>query len=158
MKPDPELLAAFAVKIAETEAILEKLEAEITEIGMPAAAHLEKRLAALKIEENALKRNFEEVQSGSDVDIERLAKIDLLIHHIRNEEASLEHEADFLHMAAPSSVTLAAKAGVQFIDFLKRGKDRLLGGRHPLGSSVFVNHTHEDLVQHYGLREDEPEK
>lgn len=158
MKPDPELLAAFAAKIAETEDVLEQLETEIAEIGMPAAAHLEDRLAALKIEENALKRNFEEVQAGADVDLERLAKIDLLIHHIRNEESSMEHEADFLQMAAPSSVILAAKAGVQFIDFLKRSKDRILGGRHPLGSSVFVNHTHDDLVQHYGLQENKDEK
>jgi hypothetical protein len=35
---------------------------------------------------------------------------------------------------------------------VSRKVHRLLGDRHPLGWSVFVNHTHEDLVERHGLK------
>jgi len=137
-------------KIAEVEAKLEALEREILEIGLPAGYDLRKRLDALKVEEKALKRNFEESMARGEPDSVRLEKIEALLHHIEREEASTHHEADFLHQANPSSVILAAQAAARMVDLWHRGIKRVLGDHHPFGSSVFVNHTHEDLVSDYG--------
>ena len=142
----------FAEKISATEEKLEALELEIAEIGQPAAKTLRKRLEALKIEEHALKRNFEEAQAGDNPDPHRMEQVTTLLHHIEREEASLEHEADFLHQSSPSSVSLAAEAGASFFSALGRGMRRILKGHHPLGKSVFVNRSSETLVTRYGLR------
>jgi hypothetical protein len=142
-------------KILEAEARLKKLEQEIEEIGQPAGQELRRRLDVLKIEEKALNRNFEESQSRGEPDSVRMEKIETLLHHVEREEASLEHAADFLHLAAPSSVTIAVETGAQVVDLLGRGVKRVLGDHHPLGTSVFVNHSHENLASEYGLAEDE---
>jgi DNA repair exonuclease SbcCD ATPase subunit len=151
MNSEPETAEILASKIAEVEAKLELLEQEISEIGMPAGYDLQKRLEALKIEEKALRRNFEESQERGEPDSVRLAKIETLLRHIENEEASVEHEAHFLHQSNPSSVILAAQAAAGMIELWHRGIKKVLGDRHPFGSSVFVNHTHEDLVTDYGF-------
>jgi DNA repair exonuclease SbcCD ATPase subunit len=150
MNSEPETTDVLAIKIGEVEAKLELLEKEISEIGMPAGYDLQKRLEALKVEEKALRRNFEESQLRGEPDSVRLAKIETLLRHIENEEASVEHEAHFLHQSNPSSVILAAQAAAGMIELWRKGIKKVLGDHHPFGSSVFVNHTHEDLVTDYG--------
>ncbi|MEX1114621.1 MAG: hypothetical protein WEB53_05195 [Akkermansiaceae bacterium] len=141
----------LAAKIEEAEAKLEQLELEIEEIGMPAATELRRRLEALKIEERALKRNFEESIQRGEPDSVRMAKIETLLRHIENEEYSVGHDADFLHQAAPSSMAVVAETGAHVVDLLARGVKHVVGGHHPLGSSVFVNHSHDELVDFHGL-------
>ncbi len=146
--------SSYAKKIREADARLFKLEKSIAEIGLPAGQDLRRRLNTLRIEENALKRNFEESRQRGESDGLRMGKIEALLHHIECEESSLEHATDFLHQAAPSSVTLAVETGAQVVDFLGRKVRRVLGDHHPLGTSVFVNHTHENLAAEYGLAGD----
>lgn len=145
----------FAEKISLAETKLEALAREITEIGQPAGNSLRKRLDALRIEEHALRRNFTESQQSGSAEPHRMEQIELLLEHIEREEASLAHEADFLHQSPPSSVTLAAEAGMRFFDAVGRGMKRVLKGHHPLGSSVFVNTSYETLVNRHGLRKDD---
>ena len=145
--------AALADRIAHTEDKLTELEEEVNKLGHPAGNELHRRLDALKVEERALKRNFSELwdrRTGWD---KRRHRLEALLRHVEREEASVEHEAAFLGQAAPSSVILAAEAGARVAGVLGRGISRILGGRHPLGSSVFVNHTHDDLVEYHGLKE-----
>ena len=156
MKFDPENPSPLAEKILVAEAKLEKLALEIAEIGQPAAFQLSRRLEALRIEENALKRNFEESLKRGEPDSVRMEKIEALLRHIEKEEASIEHDADFLHQAAPSSMGLAVETGAQVVDLAVRGFHKVLGNHHPLGSSVFVNHSHDNLTSEYGLAEREP--
>lgn len=151
MKFDPESLSPLATKILEAETKLENLEQEIAEIGQPAGHELRRRLAALKIEESALRRNFEESRLREEPDSVRMERIEALLRHIEREEASVEHDADFLHQAAPSSMTFTVQAGAQMADLLGRGLKRVLGDHHPLGESVFVNHSHDNLTIDYGL-------
>ncbi len=148
----------LAEKIAEMELKLEALEQEITEIGQPAANELKKRFDALRIEEKALKRNFEESTRRGEPDSIRLAKVEALLHYMEREESSVEHEAHFLHQSAPSSVTLAAQAASGIIDLYRRAIHRVLGDHHPLGQSVFVNQSHDGLAAEYGLESPPPEK
>ena len=105
--------ALFAAKLAEIEEKLESLTQEITEIGQPAGATLRHRLEALRIEKNALHRNFLEAQQEGTPDPHRMEQAEALLHHIEREEASIEHEANFLHQGNPSSVVLAAEAGAK---------------------------------------------
>lgn len=151
MNIDPDHQSPLAAKILEAEAKLEKLEKKIAEIGLPAGQELRRRLEALKIEEKALKRNFQESQLSGEPDSARMGKIEELLRHIEREEASVEHDADFLHQAAPSSMTVAVQTSAQLVDLVARGVKRVLGGHHPLGESVFVNHTHDNLTDVYGL-------
>jgi hypothetical protein len=151
-REDPSLLAE---KILEAEAKLERLEQAVGEIGQPAGHELRRRLDVLRIEENALKRNFEESRRRGEPDSIRMEKIEALLRHIENEESSVGHEADFLHQSAPSSVTLAVEAGSHLVDVLRHGMKRVIGGHHPLGESVFVNHSHANLTSQYGLEDPE---
>jgi hypothetical protein len=151
MNTHPELTSPLAEKIAEMERKLEALEHEIAEIGQPAAHDLKKRFDALRIEEKALKRNFEESTGRGEPDSVRLEKVEALLRYMEREESSVEHEAHFLHQAAPSSVTIAAQALSGLIDLYRRAIKRVLGDHHPLGESVFVNHSHEALAAEYGL-------
>lgn len=151
MNTNPELTTKLAGKIAEMELKLQALEQEIAEIGPPAANDLQKRFDALRIEEKALKRNFEESTSRGEPDLVRLEKVETLLRHMEREEASVEHEAHFLHQAAPSSVILAAQAASGLIDLYRRAIKHVLGDHHPLGESVFVNQTHETLTAEHGL-------
>jgi predicted RNase H-like nuclease (RuvC/YqgF family) len=151
MKLTTEYSAHLTEKILELEAKLENLEKEIHEIGQPAGQELQRRLNMLKIEESALKRNFEESLRKGEPDSIRMEKIEALLHHIEREEAAVEHEADFLHQAAPSSMTLAVEAGARMVDLYRRGVKAVIGDHHPLGESVFVNHSHENLRRECGV-------
>ncbi|MEI6819824.1 MAG: hypothetical protein WCL19_09510 [Verrucomicrobiota bacterium] len=142
---------SLAEKVLAIEVKLEVLEQELQEIGQPAANGLYRRLEALKIESKALKRNLVETQYRQQSDHERLKKLETLLRHIEDEESAVESEADFLNQAAPSSITLAVEAGSHMVDLYRRGLKRVLGNHHPLGSSVFVNQTHANLVSVYGL-------
>ncbi len=138
-------LSPLALEIFQAEAKLCRLEQEIAEIGQPAGHALQLRLDALKIEDHALKRNFEEAQRLPQPDSARLLKIERLLHHIEREEQAVEQEAHFLQQAAPSSVTLAIEASAQVVELVSRGMKRMLGEHHPLGESVFVNHSHAEI-------------
>ncbi|MEO5917725.1 MAG: hypothetical protein ABIS50_26070 [Luteolibacter sp.] len=153
MKSTPEESTILAEKIAVVDAKLEKLEQEIHEIGQPAGQELLRRLEMLKIEEKALKRNFEESRLRGEPDSVRMEKIEALLHHIEREESSMERDADFLHSAAPSSMGLAVEAGARVVDLYRRAFRRVMGDHRPLGSSVFVNHTHDNLASEFGLKE-----
>lgn len=152
-----EKLPPLARKIAEAETKLENLESQIAEIGLPAGTHLRRRLEVLKIEDKALKRNFEDSIRLGEPDSVRLKKIEILLAHIEREESSMKHEADFLHQSAPSSMTVIAETGAQVVDLLKRGVKHVIGDHRPLGSSVFVNHSHKNLVDFHGLIDKGPE-
>ena len=156
MNPDSDKLCPIAGKIAEMDAKLEALGREIEEIGMPAAYDLKRRYDALRIEENALRRNFDESVARGEPDAVRLEKIEALLRHIESEEAAVEHEAQFLHQSNPSSVILAAEAATRMVDLWRRAIKRVLGDAHPLGQSVFVNHTHDSLAEEFGLDRDKP--
>ena len=157
MKFNPENPSQLAEKILEAETKLQNLALEIAEIGQPAGQELLRRLNALKVEENALKRNFEESIRRGEPDSVRLEKIEALLAHIEREEDSVERDAHFLHQAAPSSMTLAVETSVQMADMISRGVKKVIG--HPLGESVFVNHTHDNLTTQYGLEDqDHPKK
>ncbi len=155
MNPSTEKCMSLAEKIEEAEFKLETIELAIAEIGMPAATELKRRLEALKIEEKALKRNFEESIKRGEPDSARMEKVEKLLKLIEAEEFSVAHEADFLHQAAPSSMWVVAETGAHVIDFLKRGVKRVMGDHRPLGSSVFVNHSHENLKEFHGLEDEE---
>ncbi len=141
-----------AEKIAHVDARLEALEYKLREIGRPAANHLFERLEALKVEDRALRRNFEEAQGRPDPG--RMARLEALIRHIEREELSVEHEAAFLATSNPSSVTFAAETGARAVSAIGRTLHKVLHGHHPLGSSVFVNHSHDSLVRYHGLKEE----
>ena len=154
MDSSPEDLSPLAQKIAEAETKLEQLEVAIEKIGYPAATGLRHRVDALRIEENALKRNFEESIHRGEPDSVRMAKIEALLHHIENEEASVQEDAEFLNRSAPSSMAVIAETGAHMVDLLARGVKRVIGDHRPLGSSVFVNHSHDNLVKYHGLPEE----
>jgi chromosome segregation ATPase len=151
MKPNAESLAELTRQIAEAEAKLEKLDWEIEEIGQPAAHDLKRRSDALKIEAKALNRNLAEVLGMENPEPERMAKVEALLHYIQSEEASVEHAAHFLHQSGHTSAEFAARAGQQLLGLCLRGLKRVVGNHHPLGMSVFVNHSREDLEDIYGL-------
>lgn len=141
----------LAAKIARVDRRLEELEDEIGEIGEPAASALRARLDALEVERRALGRNYEEAcRPGGR---RRMRKVDALLGHIEREEASVGHEADFLHQSPPSSVSLAVESGVKLVSAGSERLKRILGGHHPFGESVFVNHTTDNLRDHYGLED-----
>lgn len=157
MKLNSESCLTLEGKILAVESKLAELEKEIHEIGLPAARDLRRRLNNLKIEERALKRNFEESRHVGTDDAIRIAKIASLLRHIESEESSVQHEADFLNQAAPSSMTLAMEAGAHMVDLYRRGLKRVVGDHHPLGESVFVNQTHESLASRFGPLESQSE-
>lgn len=146
---------SVAEKIAYVEARLKVLEYRVARIGRPAGNRLFERLEALKVEDRALRRNFTEAQGKPDP--ERLARLEALIQHIEREELSVEHEAAFLADSPPSMVTTAAETGARVASVLVKGLHKALHGHHPFGTSIFVNHTHDNLVRYHGLRE-EPEE
>ena len=159
MKPTRENLSVLARNIAHAEARLQRLEWEIEEIGQPAADALTQRLDALKIEERALKRNLAEVMGMADPKSTRMDQLEALLEYIEQEEIEVEHDADFLHQSPPTSAEFAAQAGNRIVGLCLRAMKRVLGKRHPLGLSVFVNHSHEVLATRYGLVEpDAPSK
>ena len=156
MNIEPAHSSPLAAKILEAEAKLQNLEQEIAEIGLPAGQELRRRLEVLKIEEKALKRNFEESQHRGEPNELRMQRIEALLRHIEREEASVEHDANFLHQAAPSSMTVAVETSAHLADLVGRGVKRVLGTHHPLGESVFVNHSHDNLTKDYGLTDKPP--
>jgi hypothetical protein len=157
MNPVEEHTVRLAEKILEAETRLANLRQDIEEIGHPANIELKRRYDALKIEEAALKRNFTEAGDRAESGLQRMEKIDALLQHIQREEGSVAHEAEFLRLANPSSMTVAVEGSVKAMEFVRDGVKKVMGGHHPLGESAFVNHTHENLVTEYGL-EDEPSR
>lgn len=155
MNDIPKEQILLAEKIAEAESRLERLDKAIQEVGMPAGAELRRRLEALKVEDRALRRNFEESKLRGEPSAVRMAKIEALLQHIEEEELSVENDANFLHQAAPTSMELAVQAGAHMVDLYRRGVKRVIGDKHPLGESVFVNHTHENLTDQHGLPPEE---
>lgn len=153
MKSIPEKPKKLAEEIARSDEKLAELEREIEAIGEPAAHALRARLEALKVEEHALQRNFTETLGDGDASRERLQKIETLLHHIEREEASMQHEADFLSLGAPSSVSLAFKGGARLYDLGTRGIKRFVGDH--LWHSPFVNRTHDGIVAKYHLEPDD---
>ena len=151
MNSYPQEPSKLAEKIAIVDAKFEDLENEIHEIGQPAGQELLRRLEVLKIEEKALKRNFEESRLRGEPDSVRMKKIEVLLEHIEQEEASVGRDAHFLHQSAPSSVGLAVEMAARLVELYRRAFRHALGDHHPLGSSVFVNHSHENLASEYGL-------
>jgi hypothetical protein len=137
--------AALARQIAAAETKLQQLEAEIAEIGQPAAHQLQRRLDALKIEENALARNLREALEMENPD-PRMTKIRALLAYIQTEETELGREADFLHQSPPSSGEFAIRTGSQMLESCRQAIRRVIGGHHPLGMSAFVNHSIRDLA------------
>lgn len=143
----------LALGILRAEAKLSLLQQEIDEIGLPAGLALQLRLEALQIEDHALNRNFKEAELLAFPDGAKLLKIERLLHHIECEEQSIEQDAQFLQQAVPSSITLAVETGAHVVELMSRGMKRILGTHHPLGESVFVNHSHANLADEYGLGE-----
>lgn len=150
MKPTPEEAAGLATKIAEAEERLQILEEEIEKIGQPAAHELLRRLEALKIEEAALKRNLKEALGMDDPGDKRMARIETLLEYIQREENAVGQEAEFLHQSPPTSSELAAQTGSKLVEMCRRAIRRVLGDHHPLGMSVFVNHSPQSLEERYG--------
>jgi hypothetical protein len=145
-------MPALAKEIARAESKLQQLEWEIEEIGQPAAHELQRRLEALKIEENALKRNLAVLLDAEHPDdAARLRKIETLLDYIKREEDSLKHDADFLHQSGHTTAEFAAQAGSKIVELVLRALKRAVGDHHPLGMSVFVNHSHKALADQYGL-------
>ena len=144
----------LAAKIDEADERIQKLEVMIEEIGQPAASELKRRLDALKVEERALRRNFEEAREGKGKHDGRMAKIEALLKHIEREESSVEHEVAFLHQGNPSTMVVAAEAGARVVGAISRGVKRVVGERPFEKSSVFVNHSHDTLVERYGLKKE----
>ena len=155
MKPKPDCLPELARKIAESEARLQRLGWEIEEIGQPAAHELQRRLDALKIEEKALQRNLAEALELDDLNSGRMEKVEALLRYIQSEQASVAQDAHFLHQSPPTSAEFAAQAGSHLVNLCLRGIKRVIGDHHPLGMSVFVNHSRENLQSLYGLGEPE---
>lgn len=150
MKATHETMSALAREIARAEAKLQKLEWEIEEIGQPAAHELKRRLDALRIEENALKRNLSEALGMGEPDSVRMEKVEALLRYIQSEEASVEHDAEFLHQSGHTTAEFAAQAGALLVDLCVRAMKRVVGDHHPLGMSVFVNRSPESLAAQYG--------
>ena len=157
METNAENLSDLARGIAESEAKLQQLEWEIEEIGQPAAHDLKRRLDALRIEEAALKRNLAEILDLGDSGAPRMEKVEALLRYMQREETSVEHDANFLHQSGHTSAEFVAQAGSKVMDLCLRALKRVVGDRHPLGMSVFVNHSHENLERLYGLEKPEIE-
>lgn len=132
-------------QIANAGEQLEKLSTELHDIGEPASRALDRRLNALKIEYKALQRNYGEFQHRDHDGALALQKIHILLDHIEREESSLGHEAHFLHQSNPSTMELAVRAGSHVIDLYRQGKQHIIGDRHPLGASVFVNQSADEI-------------
>ncbi|MEN9535513.1 MAG: hypothetical protein RIR37_786 [Verrucomicrobiota bacterium] len=132
-------------QIARAGDQLDKLSDELQEIGEPASRELDRRLHALKVEYKALQRNYGEFQHRDHDGALALQKIHILLDHIEREESSLGHEASFLHQSNPSSMELAVRAGSQIVALCRQGKQHLIGDRHPLGTSAFVNQSSDEI-------------
>lgn len=156
MKTPPDEAAALAYKVAEAEHKLQQLEWEIEEIGQPAGHELQRRLDALKIEEQALKRNLDETLGMNEPDDARMAKIRALLAHIEREENSVEEEAGFLHQSPITSSEVAAQVGSKVLELCLRALKRVVGHHHPLGTSAFVNHDRAELERQFGLKHEQP--
>lgn len=142
----------LVAEVASTERRLAELEQEIREIGEPAAHELHMRWNDLRLEEEALKQRLHDLlETGGDPDSPQWRKCETLLEWIRDQEDSLGHDADFLHQSPPTSPELVVQSGEHLVTLFLRAMKRLVGNHHPLGISVFVNHTHESLVREYGL-------
>ena len=151
MNTKPERNDGLADKIEATDTKLHELETELEAIGEPAYEALHDRLEAIKVEEHALQRNFAEIRQSEVPDEGRMRKVEALLHHIEAEEAELEHDADFLHNGAPSTLNLAYRIGSCFLNLGASGAKKILRGHHLLWQSPFVNTTGERLASRFHL-------
>ena len=154
MKTKPRTYEELAAEIEVTAAKLRELEQEIKEIGEPASSTLRGRLNALKIEEHALERNFSENAQPAGAALpesNRMRQVETLLHHIEREETALQHEADFLHQASPTTLELAFRGASRMIDPATRKWKKVRGNRHWLWHSPFVNNTYETLSGKYKM-------
>jgi len=151
MNTKPETKDGLAEKIEATDNKLHALEKELEAFGEPAYEALHDRLETIKIEEHALQRNFAEIRQSETPDEERMRKVEALLHHIEVEEAELEHDADFLHHGAPSTLNLAYRIGSCFLNLGATGAKKILRGHHLLWHSPFVNTTGERLAARFHL-------
>jgi hypothetical protein len=151
MKTEPAELRLLAKKIEATERKLRELAEEIDEIGEPASGTLCKRLEAISIEEHALQRNFAEAELAEEADAVKMQKIGTLLHHVEVEESSLEHEADFLHTTAPTTLEFVLNGSTRLFSSGARGVRTILGGHQLMWHSPFVNNTHETLSARFKM-------
>ncbi len=151
MNTKPENKDGLAEKIEATDNKLHLLEKELEAFGEPAYEALHDRLEAIKIEEHALQRNFAEIRQSEAPDESRTRKVEALLHHIEAEEAELEHDAEFLHHGAPSTLNLAYRIGSYFLNLGAFGAKKIFRGHHLLWHSPFVNTTGERLASRFHL-------
>jgi len=151
MNSKPGSLDTLEERILEVENHFGVLQQEIEEIGLPAGLDLQRRLEELKIEEQAVRRDIIGYLLDPEPDPIKVKNIERLLQRIADEESSVQDDADFLNQAAPSSVSLAVEAGAHLVGLYRRVLGRLLREHHPLGQSVFVNQTHDDLAARFGI-------
>ncbi len=149
MSYDPDKMVRLAEKIDATERKLNALHKEVESIGGPASNALKPHLDAIRVEEHALQRNFAELNRQEQPDEQKLRKVESLLHHVEAEEAALEHEAEFLHQGAPSTLDLAYRIGSKVFDVGARGVKKVIGDHHILWHSPFVNTTGESLASRF---------
>jgi predicted RNase H-like nuclease (RuvC/YqgF family) len=116
MSSKTESSVELAQKIEATERKIQELERELESIGKLASRDLERRLAALRVEECALKRNFEEMGHSYPPDAEKVRKVESLLHHIEAEEEELEHEAEFRRRGNLTTLEFAFRSLGRFFD------------------------------------------
>ncbi len=151
MTSKTEILPTLEERILDVENHFGRLQREIEEIGLPAGLDLQRRLEELKIEEQAVRRDIVGYLLDPDPDPSKVEKIERLLQRIADEELSVQDDADFLNQSAPSSVSLAVEAGAHLVGLYRRVLRRLIRDHHPLGESVFVNQTHDDLAARFGI-------
>lgn len=116
MSSNPEITVGLARKIEATDIKIQTLDKDLESIGELATHSLQHRLAALKVEEHALQRNFAELQRNPFPEREKVRKVESLLHHIESEEEAIEHEAAFLSQGNLTTLELAYRFGSRFYD------------------------------------------
>lgn len=143
---DLEELERIVIGLSRAGTEMGRIDEEISKIGPPASQALGGRLRALQVEKKALRRNLRELGDARTPNAGRRKRsAERLIEHIRNEENELRHEAGFLKRAPATSSEWVVRGAMGLVGFFGKGWRRLLRGRHPLGTSAFVNHSCRDL-------------
>ncbi len=154
MKNHPVYASRLKDEIEAADGKLHELEKEIAEIPEPASESLRQRLHALQIEESALRRNYSEMVRRDKSDpakAAQLEKMETLLHHIEDEESSLEHDAHFLHQGSPTTVSAAVHYSSLLIERGTRALKKTLGD--DVWHSPFVNHTYDSLATRFDVPE-----
>jgi len=151
MTSKPEILPTLEEIILDVENHFGRLQREIEEIGLPAGLDLQRRLEELKVEEQGVRRDIIRYLLDPEPDPIKVKNIERLLQRIADEESSVQDDADFLNQSAPSSVSFAVEAGAHLVGLYRRVLGRLIRDHCPLGQSVFVNQTHDDLAARFGI-------